>query len=115
MILSVYRYYQAQNFKMRAQGQIRQLNELFGINNTLFGDSCSEKRVKELEDEKTALNVELESLAKKYEQVTSCSLCDEKYESTGERSPVKLKCSHIFCSHCAYSWLESQVCLIHLR
>ena len=109
MILSVYRYYQAQNFKMRAQGQIRQLNELFGINNTSFGCSCSEKRVKELEDEKTALNVELESLAKKYEQVTCCSLCDEKYESTGEQAPVKLKCSHVFCSKCSYNWLKSQV------
>jgi len=95
---------EAHDFKMRAQGQICQLNEQFGINNNHF----SEKRVKELEDLNTALNFDLESLSNKFEQVTSCSLCEEKYESIGKRAPVKLKCSHVFCSHCAYSWLESK-------
>ncbi|CBY39268.1 unnamed protein product [Oikopleura dioica] len=93
--------------KMQAQEHIRQLNELFDIENS----SQSEIRVKELEDQIAALktvNTDLESISKKFEQVTSCSLCDEKYESTGKQAPVKLKCRHVFCSHCATNWLKSQ-------
>jgi len=93
---------------MQALEHFRQLNELFGVEN----NSNSEMHVKELEDQNAALkiiNADLESISKKFEQVTSCSLCDEKYESTGERAPVKLKCSHVFCSKCSYNWLKSQV------
>jgi hypothetical protein len=101
-----------QTVKMQAQENIRQLYELFDVDN----NSHSKMRVKELEDQNAALktvNSDLESISKKFEQVTSCSLCDEKYESTGERAPVKLKCSHVFCSKCSYNWLKSQVFLIH--
>ncbi|CBY08655.1 unnamed protein product [Oikopleura dioica] len=97
----------AGTIKMQAQEHIRQLNELFDIENS----SQSEIRVKELEDQIAALktvNTDLESISKKFEQVTSCSLCDEKYESTGKQAPVKLKCRHVFCSHCAKNWLKSQ-------
>ena len=93
---------------MQAQEHIRQLNALFDVES----NPQSEMRVKELEDQNAALkiiNADLESISKKFEQVTSCSLCDEKYESTGERAPVKLKCSHVFCSKCSYNWLKSQV------
>ena len=99
---------------MQAQEHIRQLNELFDIENS----SKSEIRVKELEDQIAALktvNTDLESISKKFEQVTSCSLCDEKYESTGKHAPVKLKCRHVFCSHCANNWLKSQVILVLLE
>ena len=101
-----------QTIKMQAQEHIRQLNELFGVED----NSRSEMRVKELEDQNTALkivNADLESISKKFEQVTSCSLCDEKFESTGERAPVKLKCSHVFCSKYSTKWLKSQVFFIH--
>ena len=96
------------NIKTQAQEHIRQLIDLFDVENT----SRSEMRVKELEDQITSLktvNTDLEAISKKFEEVTSCSLCDEKYESTGERAPVKLKCSHAFCSHCANNWLKSKV------
>jgi len=99
-------------FKKQAQENIRQLNEMFGVEN----ESHSEMHVKELEDQIVALktvNSDLESISKKFEQVTSCSLCDEKYESTGERAPVKLKCSHVFCSKCSNNWLKTQVFFIH--
>ena len=99
---------------MQAQEHIRQLNELFDVEN----NSCSEMRVKELEDQNAVLkivNADLESISKKFEQVTSCCLCDEKYESTGERAPVKLKCSHVFCSKCTNNWLKSQVFFIHFQ
>ena len=103
-----------QTIKMQAQEHFRQLNELFGVDN----NSHSKMHVKELEDQIAALktvNSDLESISKKFEQVTSCSLCDEKYESTGERAPVKLKCSHVFCSKCSYNWLKSQVFLFTFR
>ena len=99
---------------MKAQGQIQQLLELFDINSS----SHSKEHVKELEDQIAALttvNTELESISKKFEQVTSCTLCDEKYESTGERAPVKLKCSHMFCSDCVLLWLAKQVNVIFVR
>ena len=104
----VFIIFKVQTFKIQAQENIRQLNELFGLES----NPQSEMRVKELEDQNAALkivNADLESISKKFEQVTSCSLCDEKYESTGERAPVKLKCSHVFCSKCSYNWLKSQV------
>jgi hypothetical protein len=108
----VFIIFKVQTIKMQAQEHIRQLNKLFDVED----NSRSEMRVKELEDQIVALktvNSDLESISKKFEQVTSCSLCDEKYESTGERAPVKLKCSHVFCSKCSYNWLKSQVFFIH--
>ncbi|CBY37340.1 unnamed protein product [Oikopleura dioica] len=95
------------NIKTQAQEHIRQLIDLFDVEN----NSHSEMRVKELEDQNAALktvNTDLELISKKFEQMTSCSLCDERYESTGEQAPVKLKCSHVFCSNCANNWLKSQ-------
>ena len=104
----VFIIFKVQTIKIQAQENIRQLNALFGVED----NSRSELQFKELEDQNAALkiiNADLESISKKFEQVTSCSLCDEKYESTGERAPVKLKCSHVFCSKCSYNWLKSQV------
>ena len=101
------------NIKTQAQEHIRQLIDLFDVEN----NSHSEMRVKELEDQNAALktvNTDLELISKKFEQMTSCSICDEKYESTGERAPVKLKCSHVFCLNCANNWLKSQVVLVSL-
>jgi N-methylhydantoinase B/oxoprolinase/acetone carboxylase alpha subunit len=72
----------------------------------------SNTNVKDLEGQIAALktiNSNLETISKKYDQMTTCCICEEKYESTGERAPVKLKCSHIICEFCANSWLTQKV------
>ena len=94
---------------MQAKENIRQLNELFDVENN------SRSEMEDFESQISSLkivNYDLEKVSKKFEEVISCSLCDEKYESTGERAPVKLKCSHVFCSKCAKNWLKSKVVLV---
>ncbi|CBY08824.1 unnamed protein product [Oikopleura dioica] len=105
---------EAKTMKKQAQGRIRQISEIlretareFGVEN----DFESDTNVKDLEDQITTLktiNSDLETISKKYDQMTSCCICEEKYESTGERSPVKLRCSHIICGFCANSWLTQK-------
>lgn len=106
--------------KKQAQGRIRQISEIlretareFGVEN----DFESDTNVKDLEDQITTLktiNSDLETISKKYDQMTSCCICEEKYESTRERSPVKLRCSHIICGFCANSWLTQKVKSLNL-
>ena len=36
----------------------------------------------------------------------TCQICLERFQSAGERIPCKLKCPHIMCRKCADDWLE---------
>ena len=36
----------------------------------------------------------------------TCQICTERFQSAGERIPCKLKCPHIMCKKCATGWLK---------
>ena len=36
----------------------------------------------------------------------TCQICLERFQSAGERIPCKLKCPHIICKRCADDWLR---------
>ena len=36
----------------------------------------------------------------------TCQICLEQFQSTGERIPCKLKCPHVMCKECADGWLQ---------
>ena len=67
-----------------------------------------EKENKELEKQLEFLRQQNESLKKKNDSMVTCSICEERYESTGGRIPSKLKCSHIVCHRCAQDWLKTK-------
>ena len=70
----------------------------------------AEETIKDLNcqlEEVTKCRNELE---KKIDNICSCSLCNEKFETTGERVPVKLRCTHIFCHKCAQGQFLTLIC-----
>jgi len=104
----------AETAKKQAQARIRQLAEILHETAREFEVESyfeSNSNVKDLEGQIAALktiNSNLETISKKYDQMTTCCICEEKYESAGERSAVKLKCSHIICGFCANIWLTQK-------
>ena len=36
----------------------------------------------------------------------TCQICLERFQSAGERIPCKLKCPHIMCKKCSEDWLK---------
>jgi hypothetical protein len=69
---------------------------------------------KKLQLEKQELQQALADVLEKHEQIICCRICEEKYDDSEERVPVKLKCSHVFCASCANSWLAAQVIILKL-
>ena len=39
----------------------------------------------------------------------TCQICLERFQSAGERIPCKLKCPHIMCKKCADIWLTKVI------
>ena len=68
----------------------------------------AENENKELEKQLEFFKEQNESLTKKIDAIVTCPICEEKFESTGERIPSKLKCSHIVCHQCAQGWLKTK-------
>ena len=68
----------------------------------------AENENKELEKQLEFFKEQNESLSKKIDAIVTCPICEEKFESTGERIPSKLKCSHIVCHQCAQGWLKTK-------
>ena len=68
----------------------------------------AENENKELEKQLEYFRQQNESLTKKIDSIVTCPICEEKFESTGERIPSKLKCSHIVCHQCAQGWLRTK-------
>ena len=66
------------------------------------------KEKEELEKQLEFLRQQNESLTKKIDSMVTCPICEERFESTGERIPSKLKCSHIVCHRCAQDWLKTK-------
>ena len=103
--------------KKQAQGRIRQLSEIlqeaaqdFDVENIFQSDTNVEDLKGQIAALKT-INSDLETISRKYDQMTLCCICEERYENVGARVPVKLKCSHIICGFCANSWLMQKVTL----
>ncbi len=119
----VYTTNEAESLKKQAQTRIRQLStfcsnflresaEEFEIENDFEKSENTleaETLVKDLESQIMTLKSVNAEVLKKYDQMISCCICEEKFESSGERTPVKLKCSHVFCGSCANSWLTAHV------
>jgi len=68
----------------------------------------AENENKELEKQLEFFKQQNDSLTKKIDAIVTCPICEEKFESTGERIPSKLKCSHIVCHQCAQGWLKTK-------
>ena len=60
-------------------------------------------------DEMYIMEIENKRLGVQFDAASTCQICDEKYRSSGERIPCKLKCSHIFCRKCALDWIRAKV------
>ena len=69
---------------------------------------------KKLQLEKKELQQALADVLEKHEQIICCRICEEKFDNSEERVPVKLKCSHVFCASCANSWLAEHVIILKL-
>ena len=69
---------------------------------------------KKLQLEKKELQQALADVLEKHEQIICCRICEEKFDNSEERVPVKLKCSHVFCASCANSWLAAHVIILKL-
>ena len=87
----------------------------------------SQRKVKSLEEKNTKLSVQRDSyfiklirltnenrkllentnlLQEGINDLTTCQICLERFQSAGERIPCKLKCPHTMCKKCADDWLE---------
>jgi len=69
---------------------------------------------KKLQLEKKELQQALADVLEKHEQIICCRICEENFDNSEERVPVKLKCSHVFCASCANSWLAAHVIILKL-
>lgn len=70
--------------------------------------NMNEDREKNLEKELNSIRTQNQELKKKYDAVFTCPICDEGFESSGNRIPSKLKCQHIVCHSCAHEWLKTK-------
>ena len=62
-----------------------------------------------LQDENGKLRDEAEKLRSNIEDLITCQICLERFQSAGERLPCKLKCPHIMCKKCAEDWLKKVI------
>ena len=52
------------------------------------------------------LLIENEKLQRDINDLITCQICSEKFQSAGEYIACKLKCQHIMCKKCAEQWLN---------
>ena len=78
--------------------------------------NASNDLVKELEEElvkelKFSLDdrKHIDDLSNTINDLITCQICYEKFQSNGERIPCKLKCPHIICKKCAEGWITTRV------
>ena len=100
----------------------KSLDVLKGINYAIFSNLkflliikvrvlfLAEETIKDLNSQLEEVTKCRNELEKKIDNICSCSLCNEKFETTGERVPVKLRCTHIFCHKCAQGQFLTLIC-----
>ena len=65
--------------------------------------SYDNEKMGEIIDEQEYERIDLND---KIDDLITCQICLEWFQSAGERIPCKLKCPHIMCKKCAESWLK---------
>jgi len=70
--------------------------------------STDKEIIAQMRSEMERISMDKKRLESKVERLTTCPICDEKYDNVGVRSPMKLKCAHIICIQCAFLWLNSK-------
>lgn len=73
--------------------------------NTLDMDTdAKEQRIKNLQNELNRLATRRDSIQERLQEVNSktCAICYDTIEN-----PIYLSCSHMFCGHCLFSWIQS--------
>ena len=59
-----------------------------------------------LRDQNEKLRDEAGKLRDNINDLITCQICLQRFQSAGERIPCKLKCPHIMCKKCAEDWLK---------
>ena len=58
-------------------------------------------------DQNAKLRDETGKLRDNINDLISCQICSEQFQSAGERVACKLDCPHIMCKKCAEEWLKN--------
>ena len=67
-------------------------------------------RYEKMRNQTEKLQHETEKMRDNINDLITCQICLERFQSAGERIPCKLKCPHIMCKKCADSWLTKVSC-----